>query len=43
MTMPLEAALVFEAGLTAQLYTTEDKSEGIRAFIEKRSAEFRGH
>ncbi len=43
MTMPLEAALAFEAGLTAQLYTTEDKSEGIRAFLEKRRAEFRGH
>jgi enoyl-CoA hydratase/carnithine racemase len=42
MTMPLEAALAFEIGLTAQLYTTEDKREGIRAFLEKRRAEFRG-
>jgi enoyl-CoA hydratase/carnithine racemase len=42
MTMPLEAALFFEIGLTAQLYTTEDKAEGIRAFLEKRPAEFRG-
>ena len=42
MTMPLEAALAFEAGLTAQLFTTEDKAEGMRAFLEKRAAEFRG-
>jgi enoyl-CoA hydratase/carnithine racemase len=41
-TMPLEAALQFEIGLTAQLYTTEDKAEGIRAFLDKRRAEFRG-
>ncbi len=42
VTMPLEAALAFEIGLTAQLYTTEDKAEGMRAFLEKRAAEFRG-
>jgi enoyl-CoA hydratase/carnithine racemase len=42
LAMPLDAALAFEAGLTAQLYTTEDKAEGMRAFIEKRDAEFRG-
>jgi enoyl-CoA hydratase/carnithine racemase len=42
LTMPLEAALAFEIGLTAQLFTTEDKAEGMRAFIEKRAAEFRG-
>jgi enoyl-CoA hydratase/carnithine racemase len=42
LTMPLEAALAFETGLTAQLFTTEDKAEGMRAFIEKRAAEFRG-
>lgn len=40
MTMPLDAALAFEAGLTAQLYTTEDKKEGMRAFLEKRPARF---
>ena len=27
LTMPLEAALAFEIGLTAQLFTTEDKAE----------------
>ena len=42
MTMPLEAALAFEAGLTAQLFTTEDRAEGLRAFQQKRDADFRG-
>jgi len=42
LTMPLDAALAFEMGLTAQLWTTEDKAEGMRAFLEKRPAEFRG-
>jgi enoyl-CoA hydratase len=40
--MPLEAALAFEIGLTTQLFTTEDRSEGLRAFQEKREAKFRG-
>ncbi len=40
--MPLEAALAFEMGLTAQLFTTEDKAEGLQAFFDKREAEFRG-
>jgi enoyl-CoA hydratase/carnithine racemase len=43
MTMPLEAALAFEIGLTTQLFTTEDRAEGLRAFHEKRDATFRGH
>jgi len=42
LTMPLEGALAFESGLTAQLFTTEDRAEGLRAFLEKREAEFRG-
>jgi enoyl-CoA hydratase/carnithine racemase len=42
LTMPLEAALAFEIGLTAQLFTTDDRTEGLRAFQEKRDAEFRG-
>ena len=42
MTMPLDAALTFEAGLTTQLFTTEDRAEGLRAFREKREAKFRG-
>jgi enoyl-CoA hydratase len=40
--MPLEAGLAFEMGLTARLFTTEDRAEGLRAFRERRAAEFRG-
>jgi enoyl-CoA hydratase/carnithine racemase len=42
LTMPLEAALAFEIGLTTQLFTTEDRAEGLRAFQEKRQPDFRG-
>jgi enoyl-CoA hydratase/carnithine racemase len=42
MTMPLEAALAFEIGLTTQLFTTEDRAEGLRAFLDRRDAEFKG-
>ena len=42
LTMPLEAGLVFEMGLTTQLFTTEDRAEGLRAFREKRQPEFTG-
>ena len=42
LTMPLEAALAYEIGLTAQLFTTEDRAEGLRAFQEKRDADFHG-
>ena len=42
LTMPLDAALAFEIGLTAQLFTTEDRAEGLRAFHEKRAAKFQG-
>ena len=42
MTMPLPAALTFEMGLTAQLFTTADKAEGVRAFLDKRPARFEG-
>jgi hypothetical protein len=41
-TMPLPAALTFEMGLTARLFTTADKAEGVRAFLEKRAARFEG-
>ncbi|MBI2202630.1 MAG: enoyl-CoA hydratase/isomerase family protein [Candidatus Rokubacteria bacterium] len=42
LTMPLEAALAYEIGLTTQLFTTEDRAEGLRAFHEKRDAKFQG-
>jgi hypothetical protein len=29
-------------GLTSQLFTTEDRAEGLRAFLGKREAEFKG-
>ncbi len=35
LTMPLDAALAFEIGLTTQLFTTEDRAEGLRAFQER--------
>jgi enoyl-CoA hydratase/carnithine racemase len=42
LTMPLDAALAFEIGLTTQLFTTEDRAEGLRAFQERRDPKFRG-
>jgi enoyl-CoA hydratase len=38
--MSLEQALRFETDLTIILQTTEDRAEGVRAFLEKRSPEF---
>lgn len=40
--MPLEQALRFETDLTVILQTTEDRAEGVRAFLEKRRAKFKG-
>jgi len=40
--MPLEQALRFETDLTIILQTTQDRAEGVRAFLEKRKAEFKG-
>lgn len=42
MQMDLEPALEFERHLTASLFTTEDRSEGMTAFLEKRDAVFKG-
>jgi enoyl-CoA hydratase/carnithine racemase len=42
LTMPLEAALAYEIGLTTQLFTTEDRAEGLRAFHERREPDFKG-
>lgn len=42
MEMDLEPALEFERHLTAGLFTTEDRSEGMSAFLEKRNADFKG-
>ena len=40
--LSLEEALNLEADLFALSFTTEDKTEGMSAFLEKRKAEFKG-
>lgn len=40
--MTLEQALRYETDLTVILQTTEDRAEGVRAFLEKRRPEFKG-
>ena len=39
---PLDQALRFETDLTVILQTTEDRAEGVRAFLEKREPKFKG-
>ena len=40
--MPLEQALRYETDLTIILQTTEDRAEGVRAFLKKRKPKFKG-
>lgn len=40
--MSLEQAMRFETDLTVILQTTEDRAEGVRAFLGKRKPEFKG-
>ena len=38
----LEAGLALERELQQQLFQSEDAKEGIRAYVEKRAAQFKG-
>ena len=40
--MPFELALALERELQAQLFASDDATEGLNAYIEKRKAEFQG-
>lgn len=40
--LPLEAALSLEGRYFQMLFATEDRTEGMRAFLEKRKPEFKG-
>ena len=40
--LPLEAALGLEAQSFQKLFATEDRTEGMRAFLEKRKPDFKG-
>lgn len=40
--MDLQSALAYERQLTTQLFMTEDRKEGMAAFLEKRPAKFSG-
>ncbi len=42
MQMDLASAIEFETYLVTTIYGTEDKQEGISAFLEKRTAQFKG-
>lgn len=42
MQMDLDAAIELEQSMVAHLYATEDRDEGITAFLEKREAKFKG-
>jgi len=42
MEMTLEGGIDWEASLSAHAFATEDRSEGMQAFLEKREANFRG-
>jgi enoyl-CoA hydratase/carnithine racemase len=42
MQMPLSDAIKFEAFVVSTIYQTEEKDEGVRAFLEKRPPQFKG-
>jgi enoyl-CoA hydratase/carnithine racemase len=40
--MDQQSAIEYESFIVTSIYQTEDRLEGINAFLEKRSAEFKG-
>jgi enoyl-CoA hydratase/carnithine racemase len=42
MQMDLTSALQYERFIVSTIYETKDRKEGIGAFLEKRTAEFKG-
>ncbi|MEM7025831.1 MAG: enoyl-CoA hydratase-related protein, partial [Pseudomonadota bacterium] len=40
--LPLSQGLLFERELGRQTFATEDRAEGMRAFVERRTPEFKG-
>ncbi len=42
LTMPLAAGIVLERETMSNLFATDDRVEGITAFLEKRPANFKG-
>lgn len=39
--LPIDQGLLYEAELFGSLFSTEDQTEGMEAFVNKRSAEFK--
>jgi enoyl-CoA hydratase len=42
LNMPLENGLAYEAETQGLAFATEDKNEGLTAFLEKRKPDFKG-